>query len=435
MNSLESQKLVHRAEALRLELEADIAAGKPFDEAKFAEADSLLTKAGNQTERAALARLGSAPKVGQPPPPLQGPATAPAQQGLGNSPEYDSWRADYEARTGGQEYRDAIAAYIASPFRPNLYGHAQQDVLAGGIDEEGGFLLGTDFVAGIFGRRATPSNIFDAVGQRRTTRESVTIRVWQKDPTDPSEYTSNIVPTWIAEIPASGAGEVTPKVGLVKVSVDKGRVKLPLSRDEVSDVDVDLLGEIQQAAEPNIRAFIDKAILQGTGVDQPLGMLNDASIVDNAAAVDVSGTTADEISNTTGDLGSATKIMDMQSQLPVQYLERAVWVMSPDTRNRIAKLTDAQNRFIWGAGFAQVPGTLLGSPVIVSPWMNDGGQDGAIVLIYGDLEAAYQAVLRDSISAQLDPFSKADVEQVVLYLRFRLGGRMRNVDAVRLGKV
>ena len=67
--------------------------------------------------------------------------------------------------------------------------------------------------------------------------------------------------------------------------------------------------------------------------------------------------------------------------------------------------------------------------------MNDGGTDGDIVLVYGDLEACYQAVLRDSIAAQLDPFSKADVEQVILYLRFRLGGRVKNVDAVRLGKV
>ena len=424
---------MHRAEALRLELEADIAAGRPFDKAKFAEADSLLNEAGARQERESLDRwAASTPNTSQPPPPPQAPFTSRVEM---RDTNYDAWRADYAARTGGQEYRDAISAYIASPFRPNLYGHAQQDVLAGGIDEEGGFLLTTDFVDGIFGRRATPSHVFDAVAQRRTTRESVTIRVWQKDPSDPSEYTSNLVPTWIAEIPSSGAGEVTPRVGLVKVSVDKGRIRIPISRDEFSDVDVDLLSEIQQAAEPNIRAFIDKAIISGDGVDQPLGMLNDASIVTNAAATDVSGTTADEISNTTTDLASATKIMDLQSKLPVQYLEKAVWIMSPDSRNRIRKLVDAQNRFIWGAGFSQVPGTLLGSPVIISPWMNDGGSDGTIILVYGDLEACYQAVLRDSIAAQLDPFSKSDVEQVVLYLRFRLGGRVKNVDAVRLGKV
>ena len=430
--SIETQKLVHRAQALRIELEEDAAAGRPSDKAKYAECERLLSEADAGREKESLQRWANSPQTQQPPPPV--PITPNAAQERRDT-NYGAWRVDYEARTGGAEYRDALSAYLRSPFLPNMYGHHQQDVLAGGIDEEGGFLLTTDFVDGIFGRRATPSHVFDAVAQRRTTRESVTIRVWQKDPTDPSEYTSNIVPTWVAELPASAAGEVTPKVGLVKVSVDKGRVKLPISRDEFQDVDVDLLREIQAAAEPNIRAFIDKAIIDGDGVDQPLGFLNDTAITDNAAATDVSGTTADEISNISTDLGSATKIMDLQATLPVQYRERAVWVMSPDSENRIRKLIDGNSRFIWGEGFQQTPATLLGSPVIISPWMNDGGTDGDIVLVYGDLEACYQAVLRDSIAAQLDPFSKADVEQVVLYLRFRLGGRVKNVDAVRLGKV
>lgn len=437
MNDLETQQLIHRAQGLRLALEEDAAAGRPFDKAKFAEADSLLTKAGSQAGRASLERLASnGDTLGDQVPPRTVPvAPETAQLGSGNSPEYDAWRADYAMRTGGQEYREALSRYIGSYFQPNRYGHAQQDVLQSGIDEEGGFLLTVDFVDGILGRKATPSHVFDAVAHRKTARESVTIRRWQKDVTDPSEYTSQIVPSWVAEIPASGAGEVTPKVGLVKVSVDKARVKILISRDELADVDVDLISEIQEAAAPNMRAFMDKAIIAGTGVDQPLGFLTDTAITDNAAATDVSGTTADEISNTSAALGSATKIQDLQASLPVQYRERAVWIMSADSENKIRQLIDANNRFLWGTGLDANPKTLLGDPVIISPWMNDGGTDGDIVIVYGDLEACYQAVLRDSIAAQLDPFSKADVEQVVLYLRFRLGGHTKNVDAVRLGKV
>ncbi len=372
------------------------------------------------------------PQSGQTPPP---PVPVARSQTQRASTEYDAWRANYEAVTGGPEYRDALTAYLASAFRPNLYGHAQQDVLAGGIDEEGGFLLPTEFVDGIMGRRPTPSHVFDKVAHRKTARESVTLRRWQKDASDPSEYTSQLVPTWVAEIPASGAGEVTPKVGLVKVSVDKARIKVPIGRDELADTDVDLIREIEEAAAPNMRAFMDLAIIDGTGIDQPLGLLRDPDIITNAAATDVSGSTADQISNTTTDLGSATKLMDLQKDLPVQYRERAAWVMSPDSENRIRQLIDAQNRFLWGTGLDANPKTLLGDPVIISPWANSGGTDGDIIIIYGDLEAAYQAVIRDEIAAQLDPFSKADVEQVILYLRFRLGGRVKNVDAVRLGKV
>ncbi len=428
---IERQKLVNEAGRLRIELEEAIADGKPFDKEKFARAEHLLTEADASREKEALHTWVNAPRAGQQPP----PAVPAARESLRPDTEYDIWRAQQAAITGAEGYRDALSAYIASAFRPNLYGPKQQDVLQGGIDELGGFLLTEDFVTGIFGRKATPSHVFDAIARRPTNRESVTIRVWQKDPTDPSEYNSNIIPTWVAEIPASGAGEVTPKVGLVKVSVDKGRIKIPISRDELADTDLDLLSELEKAAGPNIRAFIDRSIISGSGVDQPLGFLNDTAIIDNAAATDVSGTTVDEISNSTTDLGSATKIMDLQATLPVQYRERAVWIMSPDSENRTRQLIDAQSRFIWGEGFSQTPGVLLGSPVIISPWMQDGGTDGNILLVYGDLEECYQGVIRESIAAQLDPFSKADVEQVELYLRFRFGGRVKNVDAVRLGKV
>ncbi len=429
-----NRDLYRRASEIRFEAAEYVDADKPIPQAlvdRIGEISVELDAADLNKLAAGFRETLNAPRGGQVPPP-----SVPTARDLRPETEYDSWRAQQVAITGAQGYREALGHYVASPFRPNVYGHREQDVLAGGIDEEGGFLLTEDIVAGIFGRKEAPSHVFDAIAQRPTNRESVTVRVWQKSPSDSSIYNSNIIPTWIAEIPASGAGQLTPKVGLVKVSVDKGRILVPISRDELSDQDFDILSEIQKSAAGNIRVFLDNAILLGTGVDQPLGILKDTSITDNAAATDVEGPgAADQIDNSTTDLGSAIKIMDLQADLPEQYSERAVWVMSRDTRNRIRKLVDAQNRFLWSRGFDQTPPTLLGSPVIVSPWMESGGTDGNILLVYGDLEEAYQGVIREAIAAQLDPFSKADVEQVDLYLRFRFGGRTKNVDAVRLGKV
>ncbi len=430
-----NRDLHRRASEIRFEAAEYVDADKPIPQALVDRMEEISVEldAADLNKMAASFRdtLGE-PMGGQVPP----PAVPIARALLRPDTEYDAWRVQQAAITGAEGYREALGRYAASPFRPNLYGHAEQDVLAGGIDEEGGFLLTEDVVAGIFGRKEAPSHVFDAIARRPTNRESVVVRIWRKDPTDPSIYNSNIIPTWVAEIPASAAGQVTPKVGLVKVSVDKARIKVPISRDEISDTDFDILTEIEKSAAGNIRVFLDNAIILGTGVDQPLGLLKDTAITDNAAATNVEGPGAvNQIDNSVTDLGSATDIMDLQAALPEQYEPNAVWVMSRDTRNRIRKLTDFQSRFLWARGFDDTPPTLLGSPVIVSPWMQDGGTDGNIVLVYGDLEEAYQGVIRESIAAQLDPFSKADVEQVELYLRFRFGGRVKNVDAVRLGKV
>ena len=431
----ENRDLHRRASEIRFEAEGYVDAGKSIPQALVDRIETVSV----ELDAADLNKMAdgfratlNAPRGDQVPP----PAVPPSRASLHPETEYDAWRAQQVAITGAQGYREALSHYVASPFRPNLYGHREQDVLQGGVDEEGGFLLVADVVAGIFGRKEAPSHVFDAIAQRPTNRESVTVRVWQKSPTDSSIYNSNIIPTWVAELPASGAGQLTPKVGLVKVSVDKARIRVPISRDELSDQDFDILSEIQKSAAGNIRVFLDNAILLGTGVDQPLGLLKDTAITDNAAATDVEGpASVDQIDNSVTDLGSATAIMDMQSSLPEQYEPNAVWLMSRDTRNRIRQLTDFQSRFLWARGFDDTPPTLLGSPVIVSPWMQDGGTDGNVVLVYADLEEAYQGVIREAIAAQLDPFSKADVEQVDLYLRFRFGGRVKNVDAVRLGVV
>lgn len=327
------------------------------------------------------------------------------------------------------EYRAALALamHTLPPREPKA-----MDVLQAGIDELGGFLLAPDQQAEVLQRLAERSAILDMTTALPTAREQVTWwRVQAATGSDKGIFSSGFIGAFVAEIPAAAAGEVEPKFGRLNISVDKLRTKTFLGRDFVADTDFDILAFLTRNGSENLGLVAQRAILTGDGVDQPLGVAVDPDI---AAATDVSGTTTDEISNTTSDIGSATKIMDLQVELPPQYWPNAVWVMHQKEELNIRKLVDGNNRFLWAAGFADRPNELLGFSVVRSSFMPEGGTDGNIVIIWGDF-SQYITPRRMAISAQLDPFTKADVEQVTFYLRTRLGGRVANPEAFILGRV
>jgi HK97 family phage major capsid protein len=306
------------------------------------------------------------------------------------------------------------------------------DILQAGIDELGGFLMAPDQQANVLQRLAERSQILDLTTAIPTAREMVTW--WRVQPAtggDASIFSSGFIGAFVAEIPAAAAGETEPKFGRLNISVDKLRTKTFLGRDFVSDTDFDILAFLERNGSENLGLVAQRAILIGDGVDQPLGVFNDPDI---PTAIDISGTTTDEISNTTGDLGSATKIMDLQVELPPQYWPNAIWVMHQKEELNIRKLVDGQNRFLWAAGFADRPNELLGFSVVRSSFVAEGGTNTNKIVAWGDF-SQYLTPRRMAISAQLDPFTKADVEQVTFYLRTRLGGRLANPDAFRIGRV
>ncbi len=326
-------------------------------------------------------------------------------------------------------YRDALesALHALPPAQSK-----NMDVLQAGIDELGGFLMTPDQQANVLSRLAERSAILDLTTPLPTTREMVTWwRVQAASGGDASIYSSGFIGSFVAEIPGATAGETEPKFGRLNIPVDKMRTKTFLGRDFVSDTDFDILAFLEANGSDNLGLVAQKAILVGTGVDQPLGIFSDPDI---ASPTDISGTTADEISNTNADLGSATKIMDLQYELPPQYWANAVWAMHQKEELNIRKLIDANRRFIWAAGFSDRPNELLGFPVVRSSFIAEGGTDGNKILAWGDF-SQYLTPRRMAIAAQLDPFTKADVEQVTFYLRTRLGGRLVNLDAFRIGKV
>jgi HK97 family phage major capsid protein len=439
---------VAKATALREGLEAKLDAGTQMEDSAFQEgfaqaeshleaADTLRDTLHRQENFDAKASNLKAWQVlpadgSEPPPPVPG-ADAPAASDLRIGPHnLRLSRAAWNPALGEAAYRDALERQLHSIAAPGFYEPVHRDVLQAGIDELGGFLMAPDQQANVLSRLAERSRILDMTTPLPTAREMVTW--WRVQPAsggDASIYSSGFIGSFVAEIPGSTAGETEPNFGRLNIAVDKMRTKTFLGRDFVADTDFDILAFLERNGGENLGLVAQKAVLVGSGVDEPLGIFADPDI---PAATDISGTTTDEISNTTSDLGSATKLMDLQYALPPQYWGNAVWAMHQLEELNIRKLVDANGLFIWAAGFADRPNELLGFPVVRSSFIAEGGTDGNKVVAWGDF-SQYITPRRMAVSAQLDPFTKTDVEQVVFYLRTRLGGRLTNPDAFRIGKV
>ena len=105
---------------------------------------------------------------------------------------------------------------------------------------------------------------------------------------------------------------------------------------------------------------------------------------------------------------TADDLIDLQGSVKDVFQDKAIWIMSPATRDALRKLTDDVGRYILNDDFTATFGkTLLGKPVYVSDNMPDIGA-GKKVIYYGDMsglatkfseELAIQ-VLREVYAAQ-----------------------------------
>lgn len=317
---------------------------------------------------------------------------------------------------------------------------AEQKALSEGTDTAGGFTVPPDVQAEMLVRLPQFSVMRRLARTITTSRDVVKYpRVQAASATaggvaagGGSIFTSGFVGTWVGETPAFS--ETDPAFGTFDITIKKARAATKLSNDLISDSAVNLLAFMAQNGAENLGLVEDKGFIDGDGAAlQPLGILNGG-----AATVDVEGTTSNTISNTSADLGSATKLITLQYALPSQYAGNARWIMRRAVEAEIRKLVDANNRYLWpalsGSGLAGSPRTLLDDPVENSEFVPDDGTDANKVLIYGDI-GSYIIAQRAQISTVILRERFADTEQVGIILIERVGGGLWNEDGIRIGVV
>jgi HK97 family phage major capsid protein len=151
--------------------------------------------------------------------------------------------------------------------------------------------------------------------------------------------------------------------------------KLGIYTEASREVLADGLSLEKQLGEAIIKAcsfYLDYAFLRGNGVAQPLGVLNNASMISINRAVASQVAYADLVS--------------MYSRMHPACLNSAVWIVSHSVMPQLTNMTDAGNHLIWMPGYSgsikeNVPTTLFGKPVILTEKTPSLGNKGDVMLV------------------------------------------------------
>lgn len=223
---------------------------------------------------------------------------------------------------------------------------------AGGQD--GGFLVPPQFAQEIFTLSLEEDALLPMTDDTPINGNSM---VFPKDETTPWG-TDGIRAYWQAE--ASQATATKPKLGTSAYRLHKLMALVPITDELLEDTSA-LAAYLPGKTAASIRWKTDEAILFGTGVGQPLGLLNSKALVVVAK-----------------DSGQATKtltptnIANMVSRLPAGSYGRAFWLINPDVIPALDTMTLGNYPIYMPTGGgvrgmeASPYGMLKGRPVFVS---------------------------------------------------------------------
>ena len=237
---------------------------------------------------------------------------------------------------------------------------------------------------------------------------------------------------WATEVAAT-TETATPTIERISIKLHElsamPKASQRLLDDSAFDVEGWLAGKI---ATRFIRAEAS-AFINGTGVDQPKGILLPVKV---ANAVWVWGQLGYVPTTAAADFATTNAsdcIVNLVYALVSDYRANGTFVMNSKTAGAVRKMKDADGRFMWGDSLqAGEPARLMGYPVLIAEDMPDVAAN-AYPIAFGDFNAGYTIAERPDLRILRDPFSAKP--NVLFYASKRVGGDVTDYAAIKLLKV
>lgn len=165
-----------------------------------------------------------------------------------------------------------------------------------------------------------------------------------------------------------------------------------------------------------------KAFVNGTGVLQPMGFMQDTNLSYTASG-NASAVTADGL-------------LDLYHALKPAYRANSVWMMNSATLGAIRKLKDGAGQYLLTpAGFnGALTDQILGKPVVEAVDMPDIAGN-AYPIVFGDFSQGYRVFDRVALSVLRDPYSQATAGMTRFHGRRRVAGGVGKAEAIRKLKI
>lgn len=239
---------------------------------------------------------------------------------------------------------------------------------------------------------------------------------------------------WVDELTARVTSN-TPNFAEVVVPMGHLNGKHQISLWALNDVFFDAEAFITQEVSDEIAVIMGQAILTGTGVNQPKGILSyaTAATADSARAF---GSIEHVATGTSASLGVSTtvaiqKLDTLIYSMKPAYRQNAKFVMNRLTIAQYRGFVDANGLPIWQPStIAGQPSTLKGYAVIEA---EDAPQVAAnsLSVIFGDF-SAYRVYDLTGMTMLRDPYSHDAA--VLLKTNKRMGGALPDSDAIKVLK-
>jgi HK97 family phage major capsid protein len=301
--------------------------------------------------------------------------------------------------------------------------------LQDGLDPQGGFLAPTQWMAKLIERQPTPTRVAGLVDSMNCSSDSMSMpRVNYASATDDANgsiYTTGFRATLTDENPNSDTQANVNDANLfgsTRVAVYTYMLEGALTNNVIEDAFFDPMMWFDGKLRQTVDLLKDNVLINGSGINQPLGMLGNPTSTDPfmAAPLIYSGTAA-------SPYFTPAALINMSEDIPEQYDENVRYLYKKTTTGKaIRGLQDGNGAFLFRkdnqtGGLANGRETEInGYPVTWSQFMPDPAAAPCYPVICGDLKGMC-LVNRVGFSIQVLREVAARRNQVILVGRVRFG--------------
>lgn len=177
------------------------------------------------------------------------------------------------------------------------------------------------------------------------------------------------------------------------------------------------------------------AFISGNGINKPKGFLSETPVANGSYSWGSLGFTVTGAAATfvtpTSSVNPADALMDLFYSLKAGYRNGASFLTSDATLGTMRKFKDANGAYIWSPPTADMPGLILGKPVVTDDNMPALAAN-AFPVAFGNWQRGYLIADRIGVRVLRDPFTNKP--NVHFYTTKRVGGSVINFEAIKLLK-
>lgn len=323
-------------------------------------------------------------------------------------------------------YDAAYEAYLRKGLED--MGPADRKTLSVGVDTAGGFLVPEDPL-GIITRKVAAATIIRSLARVLTTSRDMATWPRVNYSTD-DQYTSGVRFTWTGETPAlATTHRVTdPVLGLHQVPIHTAMASMPMTNQLLEDSAFDVMGLSSELIGEAYALGEENVFINGTGVNQPSGLLWDA---------EVTGPVAVHLDSVTEP--SQAGMVELEAALPSQYERGAVFLARKATYGVMRQSNQTTSgQLLWGSSLADgylqpmLP-TLLGYPALKSEFV-PAIASASYSLILGQWQG-YYIFDRVGLSIARNSSIYQETDITVLIAKKRLGAKCIEPYRFKLGQM